>query len=64
MERTNNMKRFIEYIKDVKGWVSAYYPKGWLKDKQFRKIRIRNALYCTAQVGWKIYNILLRRVCD
>lgn len=55
------MKRVIEYIRDVRWWLS-HYNQGWWKDKRYRKTALRNALYCTAPARWKRYNRLLKTI--
>lgn len=56
------MHGIIEYIKDVRWWVS-HYPKGWWKSSK-RKICVRNALYCVAPARWKLYNRMLHIIFD
>jgi len=58
LTEVNNMKRIIEYFKDIQWWVK-HYPQGWWHDKAHRKTAILNALYCTAPAHWKRYNRLL-----
>ncbi|MCQ2434245.1 MAG: hypothetical protein MJ062_03285 [Oscillospiraceae bacterium] len=53
------MKRILEYIKDVRWWVS-HYDSNWWNNKQNRRTAIGNALYCTAPAQWKTYNKILK----
>lgn len=53
------MKRILEYIKDVRWWVS-HYDSNWWNNKQNRRTAIGNALYCTAPARWKTYNKILK----
>ncbi|MCR4759838.1 MAG: hypothetical protein K5705_06170 [Oscillospiraceae bacterium] len=55
------MKRVIEYIRDVRWWLS-HYEHGWWKDKHHRKTAFWNALYCTAPARWKRYNRFLKSI--
>lgn len=55
------MKRVIEYIRDVRWWLS-HYERDWWKDKQHRKTAFLNALYCTAPARWKRYNRFLKSI--
>lgn len=50
--------RMIEYIKDVKRWISKY-PDEWKTSKRTIYIGYVNALYATAPHKWKLYNKLL-----
>lgn len=48
------MKKIINYLKAVKWWAETYYPEGWMRSKEYRKIRIRNALYCVSP--WRTWD--------